>query len=299
MKGLKRFIRNLLGLPNNTMSEFDGNSDGSYSMKGDGSNMSDNGNNVIENKPKKGVVGKVILVVVLIVGIYLLSGLRIVKPTQVAVVTRFGKVVGVKPSGINYGLRFIDKFVYFDVNQQNVKDTYSTATKDMQSVDQIITTQYTIDPMAVEDLYLKFLGNQRDSIILPILSQSIKEVASKYTIEELIAKRAELGTEMSESARDRLEEYGIKVVSVQIVNLELPEEYTKAVEAKKVAEQNVQKANAELEQARINAEANKVTSEAYDANIQYKEFLSKWDGKLPTYMGGDGLDMLLPSPASE
>lgn len=165
-------------------------------------------------------------------------------------------------------------------------------------MDQAITTQYTIDPGAVKDLYLKFLGNHKDSIIVPVLSQSIKKVASRFMIEELIARRADLGKEMAERAKDRLAEYGIKVISVQIVNLELPIEYKNAIEAKKVTEQNVQKANAELEQARINAEPNKVTSVAYDSNIKYKEFLSKWDGKLPVYMGGDGLDMLLPNVES-
>ena len=297
MGKISRFFRKLLGLDQNDIIDYSG--DGSYSMKGDGSNCSPKGEAVDDSNKSKGIGFKVALVVVVVLGIYFLSGLRVVKPTQVAVVERFGYVVGVRSAGINYGFRFIDKFVYFDVNQQNVKDTYSTATIDMQSVDQIITTQYTVDPSAVKDLYLKFLGNHRDSIIVPVLSQSIKEVASKYTIEELIAKRSELGEEMSKSAKARLAEYGIKVVSVQIVNLELPDEYKKAVEAKKVAEQNVQKANAELEQARINAEANRVTSASYDANIKYKEFLSKWDGKLPTYMGGDGLNMLLPTPAGQ
>ena len=297
MGKISRFFRKLLGLDQNDIIDYSG--DGSYSMKGDGNTGSPKGETVDDSNKSKGIGFKVALVVVVVLGIYFLSGLRVVKPTQVAVVERFGYVVGVRSAGINYGFRFIDKFVYFDVNQQNVKDTYSTATIDMQSVDQIITTQYTVDPSAVKELYLKFLGNHRDSIIVPVLSQSIKEVASKYTIEELIAKRSELGEEMSKSAKARLAEYGIKVVSVQIVNLELPDEYKKAVEAKKVAEQNVQKANAELEQARINAEANRVTSASYDANIKYKEFLSKWDGKLPTYMGGDGLNMLLPSPGGQ
>ena len=284
----------MFGLPLNTREDYSSNN-GSYSMKDEG-----NGGNrdVSEVKSNKSIVKKVIVGVVVVLIIYFSSGIRVVQPTQVAVVERFGYVIGVKSAGINYGLRFIDKFVYFDVNQQNVKNTYSTITIDMQSVDQAITTQYTIDSGAVKDLYLKFLDNHKDSIIVPVLSQSIKEVASRFTIEELIARRADLGKEMAERAKDRLVEYGIKVISVQIVNLELPIEYKNAVEAKKVAEQNVQKANAELEQARINAEANKVTNAAYDSNIKYKEFLSKWDGKLPVYMGGDGLDMLLPNVES-
>ena len=237
-----------------------------------------------------------LIVALILLAIWLISGFRLVSATEVAVVQRFGKIVAVNPSGIHYGLRGIDVYNRIQINQQNVQDEYNTATRDMQTVNQVIQTQYTIDSSKAESLYLKFLNMHLDSIIRPILSQSIKETASKFTIEELISRRAELGKDMTESARERLEPYGIKIVSVQIVNLELPEEYRNAVEQKKVAEQKVQKATAELAEAKIQAEANKVTSASYDQNIKYKEFLAKWDGKLPTYLGGDGgLDMLLPS----
>ena len=237
-----------------------------------------------------------LFVAIALLVLWLILGFRMVSPTEVAVVQRFGKIVGVKSSGIHYGFRGIDTYNRIQINQQNVQDQYNTATRDMQTVNQIIQTQYTIDSSMAESLYLKFLNKHVDSIIRPILSQSIKETASKYTIEELISKRAELGEVMTKSAKDRLDAYGIRIISIQIVNLELPEEYRNAVEQKKVAEQRVQKAAAELEEAKIKAEANKVTSASYDANIKYKEFLAKWDGKLPLYQGGEGgLDMLLPN----
>lgn len=81
--------------------------------------MKDEGNggngNVSEVKSNKSMVKKVIVGVVVVLIIYFLSGIRVVQPTQVAVVERFSYVVGVKSAGINYGLRFIDKFVFFVV----------------------------------------------------------------------------------------------------------------------------------------------------------------------------------------
>lgn len=254
--------------------------------------------NLNDYRKKRGNLPRLfpLYVVLVLLGIYLLSGIRMVSPTEVAVVQRFGQIVGVRTSGIHYGLTGIDIYNRIQINQQNIQDNYNTATMDMQTVNQVIQTQYTIDSSKAESLYLKFLNKHVDSIIRPVLSQSIKETSSKFTIEELISKRAELGEEMTKSARNRLNSYGIKVISIQIVNLELPEDYRNAVEQKKVAEQKVLKAKAELEEAKIKAEANKVTSAAYDENIKYKEFLSKWDGKLPTYLGGEGgLNMLLPN----
>ena len=243
---------------------------------------------------KAWVWGIVILLPLLV--LYLALGIRVVSPTEIAVVERMGEIVAVKSSGVHYGLRFVDKYNKIDLNQQNMKEEYSTATKDMQSVNEIVNTQYTIDSSKAKQLYLKFLGQHKTSIIQPILSQSVKEITSGYTIEELISKRAELGEKITESAKERLSEYGINVVSIQVVNLELPEEYKKAVEQKKVAEQQVLKAQAELEEAKIKAESNKVISQTFDQNVRYKEFLAKWNGQLPNYIGdGNALNMLLPS----
>ena len=100
MKGLKRFLRKLFGLPLNTMEDYSAN-DGSYSMKGEGSssdintnsNGSDNGNlNGNDNKPKKSIVKKVVIGVVIIMVVYFLSGFRIVQPTHVECVVLITRV---------------------------------------------------------------------------------------------------------------------------------------------------------------------------------------------------------------
>lgn len=166
-----------------------------------------------------------LFVVLLVLAVWLISGFRLVSATEVAVVQRFGKIVAVKPSGIHYGLRGIDFYNKIQINQQNIRTVYSTTTSDIYKVNQVIQTQYTVDISKAESLYLKFLNTHRDSIIKPILSQSIKETTSKFTIEELISKRVELGQAITDGARARLNVYGIKIVSVEIVNIELPADY--------------------------------------------------------------------------
>ncbi|KAF0092489.1 MAG: hypothetical protein FD141_673 [Fusobacteria bacterium] len=195
-------------------------------------------NNMLALKVKKNKNVKLIssLVVLLALAVWLISGFRIVSATEVAVVQRFGKIVSVEPSGIHYGLRGIDYYNKIQVNQQNIRTVYSTTTSDIYKVNQVIQTQYTIDISKAESLYLKFLNTHRDSIIKPILSQSIKETTSKFTLEELISKRVELGQTITDSARARLNVYGIKIVSVEIVNIELPADYKQAVEPKPVVQ---------------------------------------------------------------
>lgn len=157
-----------------------------------------------------------------------------------------------------------------------------------------------MDPERAEELYVKFLGNHMDGIVKPVLSDGFKSANAKYSLEETIEKRDQLSADMLKAVQDRLAPYGIQVVSVEINNVNLPEEYKEAVERQKVAERDQITAQVKNETAKTEADTNKVIAESLDERNFQKMFIEKWDGELPLYMGGDGsLDMLLPSMSEE
>ena len=237
-------------------------------------------------------VAAVLAVVVLVL---LLGCISVVGTGQVAVVTRFGNVVGTEGQGIHMKLP-VDSYHKIDCTQQQVTAEYSTASKDNQSVTQEITAQVVVDPERAEELYSKFLGNHMEGIVAPILSDGFKAANAKFTLEETIEKRDELSAEMLRAVQDRLEPYGIQVVSVEIKNVTLPDEYKAAVERQKVAERDQLTAKVEQETAEIQAQTNKVLADSLDERNFRKMFIEKWDGVLPQYMGGgDSLSMLLPN----
>ena len=234
-------------------------------------------------------------VLAVVVLVLLLKCISVVGTGQVAVVTRFGNVVGTEGQGIHMKLP-VDSYHKIDCTQQQVTAEYSTASKDNQSVTQEITAQVVVDPERAEELYAKFLGNHMEGIVAPVLSDGFKAANAKFTLEETIEKRDELSAEMLQAVQDRLEPYGIKVVSVEIKNVALPDEYKAAVERQKVAERDQLTAKVEQETAEIQAQTNKVLADSLDERNFQKMFIEKWDGVLPKYMGGgDSLSMLLPN----
>lgn len=234
-------------------------------------------------------------VLAVVVLVLLLKCISVVGTGQVAVVTRFGNVVGTEGQGIHMKLP-VDSYHKIDCTQQQVTAEYSTASKDNQSVTQEITAQVVVDPERAEELYAKFLGNHMQGIVAPVLSDGFKAANAKFTLEETIEKRDELSAEMLQAVQDRLEPYGIKVVSVEIKNVALPDEYKAAVERQKVAERDQLTAKVEQETAEIQAQTNKVLADSLDERNFQKMFIEKWDGVLPKYMGGgDSLSMLLPN----
>lgn len=237
-----------------------------------------------------GVVAAILLLTIVFGGCF-----RIVDVGEVGVVTRFGEVVGVEGQGFHVKTPF-DNYTIIEVHQQQVTASYSTATADNQSLTQTITAQIVVDPEHAGELYSQFLGNHMDGIVAPTLADGFKTATAKYTIEQVISSRDALGAAMLENVKTRLAVYGINVVSVEVIDVTLPEDYKNAVEAKKVAEQTLAKAEVERQQAEVEAETNRITAQSLsNANFQ-KMFYDKWNGELPLYFGAQGgLSTLLPS----
>jgi regulator of protease activity HflC (stomatin/prohibitin superfamily) len=229
-----------------------------------------------------------------------------IKTGEIGIKTRFGKIVG---STTNEGIIFkspIEKIEKINIKVQKYenKDALSTSTKDMQIVNNIkVSINYQIDGTKVTDLYKKVGTNYKNTILEPAIQETIKGVISKYTSEELVTKRSEISLDINNTLNERIKIYGINSVSVAINNFDFSEAYNQAIEQKAVAEQNVLKAQQELEQTKVEAEKKIVEAEATNKanellkqNVTYevlmKQFIEKWDGKLPTtYAGNDILKM--------
>ena len=263
---------------------------------------------VYGREKKKGCAGPFILVPVIIVAVIILAMcVRVVDTGEVAVVTQFGEVKGTVSEGLHAKSPF-EEYNKILVTQQQVEEIYFTATKDIQSIDQQIVTQIVVDPSMAESLYRKFKGNHIDSIVKPILYDGFKSATAGFTLEEAIAKRDELSAKMHTNVKDSLAQYGIAVISVEIKDVQIPEDYRRAVEEKKVAEQvkaraetekqtAIIRAEQELEVRKLEAEANLVVTESLTEQILQKMYLERWDGKLPSTLVGDsaGMNMILPT----
>lgn len=229
-----------------------------------------------------------------------------IKTGEVGIKTRFGKITSnITSEGIIFK-NPLDKVQKINIKVQKYENesALSTSTKDMQIVSNIkVSINYQISGTKVLNLYKK-VGVKYQTIILePAIQETIKSVISKYTAEELVTKRSDVSIDINETLDKRISSYGINSISVAINNFDFSEAYNQAIEQKAVAEQNVLKAQQELEKAKVESEKKVVEAEATNkANellkqnvtdeVLMKQFIEKWDGKLPeTYAGNDILKM--------
>lgn len=240
----------------------------------------------------------------------------IVNTGEVAVISTFGKVTRVATEGLNFKLPFVQDKVFLETREKTYifgktdeqNTTLEVSTKDMQSIFLDFTVQASI--VDAEKLYRAFNMKYEYRFIRPRVKEVVQSIIARYTIEEFITKRAIISNEIFTDLKGDFSLYGILVSNVSIVNHDFSDEYEKAIEQKKVAEQAVEKAKAEqeklsveaqnkvklaefaLKEKELKAKANLVESNSLTPQILLRMAVEKWDGKLPRFVGSGFNPML-------
>ena len=205
---------------------------------------------------------------------------------------------------------FVEKIVKIDCRTQKVSYTMEGSSKDLQKISNIkIAVNYSVDKQKANILYRE-IGKDFSSIIIePSIYETMKSAIANYTAEELVTKRQEVSNKAQETLTTKLEEKGINVLALNLLDLSFSKEFDEAIEKKQVTEQQTQQAKYELEKAKIenekkieNAKAEaevmkQQNQEITENTLRLKELenqqklIEKWSGNLPTTMTGEALSI--------
>jgi regulator of protease activity HflC (stomatin/prohibitin superfamily) len=246
----------------------------------------------------------------MIVGGIIRSGVTIVPAGYRGVLLRFGAVQGVLGEGIHLIAPQVNTVELLEVRTQKEEAQSQAASKDLQTVSTTVAINFHLAPDGVDDLYKKVGKEYKSRIIDPVTQESLKAVTARYTAEELIRLRERVKTEVQNDVTDRLSPYNIVVepAGVSITNFSFSEDFNKAIEQKQVAQQTAEKQRYVLQQAKLQAEtaiteargaaeAARINAQALQAQggsrVLAREWIEKWDGKLPAVSGGNQGSMIV------
>jgi len=224
--------------------------------------------------------------VVLAIGFF--SSVRQIGTGQVGVVTQYGKVTGrelgegialVLPWGLN-------NVTVYDIKVQKETVSSTAASLDLQDVSSEIVLNYQLERGSVSNVHQTIGVNYIDKIVTPAINEIFKAASSKYTASQLITQRSKLKADALTGLQTRLKPFGITVSELSIVDFKFSDNFSSAIEEKQVAQQNAERAKFNLEAAKTDAQAQKAQSETLTKEFLQKQAIEKWDGKLPTYLGG-------------
>lgn len=251
-----------------------------------------------------GLIGVLAAFVLAISFIIVPFSFHTVQTGQVAVVKHLGKATHVRQAGTYFDFWLTDKYQKYDAKVQNTEITTAAYSSDAQTMDVQMTVQYQIFTEEVMDIANQY--GKLDALntrLVAVATEKTKSVLSGHKAMDIIANRASMSPAVEDAVRAAVgEEYHVEIVSVVLTNIDFSDAFETAVEDKMIAEQQQLKASYENETkvaaAKAKAEAKIIEAEAEKkANdllvmslndyILRKMWIEKWDGKMPTYYGGD------------
>lgn len=214
--------------------------------------------------------------------------------------------------------------------QTKVVDNLTSQTKDSQFVNSKLDIKYRVNTKDAHLIYKQYktLENMSNSLIVPTSQRILELITTRYNVMDILGeKRAEIYSSLEKDLTTELAKYGVEFYSISITDMdagaEIEEAITQEAVAKKAvetAEQELLKAQTEAKQksvlaqaeqdaAKIAAETLKIQAEAEkNANalkstsltdsVLREKYIEKWDGKLPTYVGGDNSGLMFDMTSS-
>lgn len=220
-----------------------------------------------------------------------------------AIIKTWGNVSSVEDAGLHVKIPFVQDKDIVDVRTRKAHSPSAAASSDMQRVQTEVAINYHLDPNKLKEIYTNTGLGVEEVLIDPRIQEVVKAVVAKYQADKLLSQRESVKGEIESLLKSSLSPYHIIVEGVQITDFKFSEQYDAAIEAKQTAEQQAQKAKNDLDRIKVEAEQKitLATAEAQTIKIQAeavraqggKEYvqlkaIEKWDGKLPTYHGGNG-----------
>jgi len=158
--------------------------------------------------------------------------------------------------------------IIFDVRQRPKKYTSTTGTKDLQTVSISIRVLSRPDARALKAIYER-LGEGHDEVVLPsIVNETCKEVVAKYDAQQLLTERESVSLLIADRLKSRARKFNLMLEDVSIVDLDFTRDFMRAVDQKKVAQQDALRAAFLVDRAKQEKQGKIIEAEAKAKEIQ-------------------------------
>ena len=171
--------------------------------------------------------------VLVVLVVFLVSGLKVLREYERMVIFRLGRLVGARGPGVIYVIPGIEKAIRVDLR---------TITMDVPAQDVITKDNVSVKVNAV--LYFRVIDPNRAVTevenYLFASSQNaqttLRSVCGEAELDELLAERDKVNARLQSIIDEHTEPWGIKVVQVAIKHIDLPEEMRRAMARQAEAE---------------------------------------------------------------
>jgi regulator of protease activity HflC (stomatin/prohibitin superfamily) len=219
-----------------------------------------------------------LLIFLLIIALYLLNSIKILRDYERAVIFRLGRALPVpKGPGIILVFRPFDQMVRISLRQEVLEvPPQDVITRDNVTIKvNAVVTLYVVDPNAAAIKVMNYVYQTSQ-----FAQTTLRSVLGEVELDEVLSHRDKLNLRIQTIIDQRTEPFGVKVVSVEVKQVDLPEQMLRAMakqaEAEREKRSKIIHAEGEFSAAqRLVDAARLLSSEPVSVQLRYLQTLTE------------------------
>jgi len=252
---------------------------------------------------KAPIIGIGLIFIFFIALFYGIAAFDSVEPSHKGVIVQFSKIKSVMNPGWKHTGIFAEVHPY-DMRTRKVQieltGANSAVDKDGQAVYATINVNYRVKPDEGTILSLYKNVGKNDVIedrlnIDAIIREGFKQATVQFKALEILENRQQVKEMAKQNIHNNFPYEYFEIQNIVVANIDFSEQFNKAIDDKKTAEQTalaeqnkvaIAKAKAAQEIERFKGEAEKMRLQKQEvtALLNEQKMIDKWDGKLPAYL---------------
>ena len=174
-----------------------------------------------------------LIFILIVVGIFILSGIKIINQYERGVVLTLGRFSGIRQPGLRIVIPIIQRLIRVDIRSTPIdvpKQEVITRDNVTVGVDAVVYFRVIDAPKAVLETTNYIYATSQ------FAQAALRDVTGNVEMDDLLAKREEISQQIKEIVDRQTDQWGIDVENVKIQNIELPQDMKRAMAKQAEAE---------------------------------------------------------------
>lgn len=174
-----------------------------------------------------------VIFLIIVVGMFILSGIKIVNQYERGVVLTLGRFTGIRNPGLRVVVPVFQRLIRVDVRSTPIdvpKQEVITKDNVTVGVDAVVYFRVIDAPRAVLETTNYIYATSQ------FAQAALRDVTGNVDLDDLLSKREEISQQIKEIVDRQTDQWGIDVENVKVQNIELPQDMKRAMAKQAEAE---------------------------------------------------------------